>query len=343
MNENYRVFYPDKRRIGYVVLIGTLIALVVALVALTIAFFKDSIPNGAGIITITEIIAGIAVLLIASVLVIRVLIALPSMRYELRDDALYLIVGPWKDRIPYESIKDVSVEYLVINPLSSFRMPGVALFNVYYLNEGTVRMYSTHASKDVMLIKTQNKKYGVSPENPEEFIAALQNKIKQHKASYNISTEPKTANKNNYAEKRSGSEIISWIIVAVFFALGIYFYPRMPARIAVHWSSSGAANGYLPKLIGMFFTPLLFALFNLLPLAFLKDSPLEYRAKFKSRYYNVMLVILGIGLFAYAYQILYNAGIKMSFYNFNTILTAGIVISIIAEIILFRRGNTFKE
>ncbi|MGB9809675.1 MAG: hypothetical protein ACPLSA_06530, partial [Caldanaerobacter sp.] len=62
---------------------------------------------------------------IVSILAIIVLLSLPHMRYELRDDALYLIMGPWSDKISYNEIIDVSVKDLVLNPLSSFRMPGV--------------------------------------------------------------------------------------------------------------------------------------------------------------------------------------------------------------------------
>jgi len=63
---------------------------------------------------------------------------------------------------------------LVFGPLSSFRMPGVAVFNVSYSDEGVVRMYSTHALKDVILITTANGyKYGISPADPEGFLAAL--------------------------------------------------------------------------------------------------------------------------------------------------------------------------
>jgi len=229
------------------------------------------------------------------------------MRYELRDDALYLIIGPWKNRIPYNKIIDVTVKYLVLNPLSSFRMPGVALFNVRYSDEGTVRMYSTHALNDVVLIKTLNKKYGISPKDENGFIAALQSKIKNHGVvKVKTSEEVGLMGKESQTKRFSVVEIIVWLIVVASFIVGIYFYPRLPQKIAVHWDTSGNVNGYLPKFLGIFLSLFLFTLISLLPIVIPKGSSQESYRRFRFRYYLAMLIVLSVLFFAYIYMLLWN-------------------------------------
>lgn len=227
------VFYADDRKLGFWILLAMFIGLIVCLWALypvTKIAFTDR-----NFLLLVVIIPGIVILIVSAVQTPIVLFSLSHMRYELRDDALYLIIGPWKDRIPYDEIVDVTVKDLVVNPLASFRIPGLALFDVEYSDEGTVRMYSTHALKDVVLIKTLNKKYGISPKDEEGFIAALRSKIENHRVVKVEASEKIGFIGSEFQTKRfSVAEIIVWLIVVASFVVGIYFYPRLPQKIAVH-------------------------------------------------------------------------------------------------------------
>jgi uncharacterized membrane protein len=344
MNDNYMVFYPDKKRLGFLSLFITFVVCTFAGALLLFRLFSVAIPEGSDIFTFITISLAIIVLVIALVLILIVLLSLPSMHYELGDDALYLIIGPWSDRVPYNEIIDITVKDLVLNPLASFRMPGLALFNVRYSDEGTVRMYSTHSLNDVVLIKTLKKKYGISPKDENGFIAALQSKIKNHGVvKVKTSEEGGLIGKESQTKRFSVVEIIVWLIVVASFIVGIYFYYRLPQRIAVHWNASGNVNGYLPKFLGIFLSPFLFTLLSLLPTIIPKGSSQESYKKFRFKYYLVMLVVFSVLFFAYIYMLLWNIGVKMNFNIFFPILITGIVISIIVQLILFRRIGVPKK
>ncbi len=333
-----QVFYPERKWIGFLML------LIFLLVFAAIIFFclKTLIisPNILNLIVITP---GLVIVSIVFFPALIAFFSLPSMRYELRDDALYLIIGPWRDRIPYNEIVDISVKDLVLNPLSSFRFPGLALFNVAYSDEGTVRMYSTHALKDVVLIKTLNKKYGISPKDEEGFINALRSKIETFKdVKTSIPGKSEYTNKEILPKKWSFVEIIVWLIVAASFIVGIYFYPRLPERIAVHWSASGNVNGYLPKFIGIFLIPFSSFILTLIPVLVPSGSKESY-INMKIKYYIGILVVLSVLFFAYIYMLLWNIGVKMNFHIFSTILITGIVISIIVQLIVFKKTHPSQD
>jgi len=333
------VFYPGDKKTGFWSLIIILICLIACLwtiyPATKIAFVHRDF------VILAVIIPAIVILVLGALQILIVLFSLPHMRYELRDDALYLIIGPWKDKVCYDEIISITVKDLVLNPLSSFRLPGVALLDVAYSDEGTVRMYSTHALKDVVLIKTLNKKYGISPKDEEGFIAALQSKIKNHGVVKVKTSEEVGVIGKEYQPKRfSVVEIIVWLIVVASFIVGIYFYPRLPRKIVVHWDVSGNVNGYLSKFPVIFLIPLLFMLISLIPIAISKESVQESFNKFRFKYYFVMLVVFSVLLFAYLYTLLWNIGVKMNFNIFFPILITGIIISIIVQLILFKKGKS---
>jgi uncharacterized membrane protein len=59
------------------------------------------------------------------------------------------------------------------------------------------------------------------------------------------------------------------LIVLLGFILGLIFLPFLPNEVAVHWSGNGVADGYLPKFLGVFLSPmlgvLLFFLLEVIP------------------------------------------------------------------------------
>src|SRR5205807_1670460 len=89
----------------------------------------------------------------------------PTMRYELDRQALTLVFGPiihW--RIPLREIRQVELKDLTMSIWAATRLPGIALFTVYYSNVGLVRMCATRASKRIVLTRTAKATYGVTPD-----------------------------------------------------------------------------------------------------------------------------------------------------------------------------------
>jgi hypothetical protein len=97
-----------------------------------------------------------------------------TMRYILTIDAVEIRAGRSLRRIPFKDIVRVEVVNLAFNAISSFRLPGLALYDVLYSDEGIVTMFSTHALRDVVLIETaDHHKYGISPKDEVEFVSDL--------------------------------------------------------------------------------------------------------------------------------------------------------------------------
>jgi hypothetical protein len=104
----------------------------------------------------------------------------PAMRYEIEGRRLILSYGPLlRYTIEIGQIKSIRRRNLSISPLSSFRFPGLAIFGVPYREIGTVKMCATAAGTDILLIETESTKYGLTPENEEEFVKELRARMGQ--------------------------------------------------------------------------------------------------------------------------------------------------------------------
>ncbi|MBP9043317.1 MAG: hypothetical protein KBG49_07495 [Spirochaetes bacterium] len=105
----------------------------------------------------------------------------PTMRYEFRQDALYLIYGPVKRKIDYKDIVSVIKANLKYDFSSTgWKLPGYALFSIYYVDRGYVWMCATRLLNDILLITTaQNKLFGVTPQDEKGFISELEKRTQK--------------------------------------------------------------------------------------------------------------------------------------------------------------------
>ena len=51
--------------------------------------------------------------------------------------------------------------------------------------------------------------------------------------------------------------IITMVIVLLPIVFGLIYYDALPKQVAIHFSLTGIANGFCPKAIGVFATPLI--------------------------------------------------------------------------------------
>lgn len=114
-----------------------------------------------------------------STLFIILIFTYHTLRYEFKEDHLLLIYGPFKDKIFYKDIISWENKDLEFNPISSLRLPGISLFNCLFSNEGKVRMYGTSMGSKVLLIYTNKRKYGITPQNESEFVEELEKRVKE--------------------------------------------------------------------------------------------------------------------------------------------------------------------
>jgi membrane protein YdbS with pleckstrin-like domain len=101
-----------------------------------------------------------------------------TMRYILTTDAVGICAGRHLRCIPFKDTVRVEVVDLAFNLVSSYRLPGLAVYDVTYSDEGIMTMFSTHALKDVVLVETaDHHKYGISPEDEVEFMGDLRSRL----------------------------------------------------------------------------------------------------------------------------------------------------------------------
>ncbi|RKX97660.1 MAG: hypothetical protein DRP55_08800 [Spirochaetes bacterium] len=99
----------------------------------------------------------------------------PTMRYELRDDGLHLICGPFKEKINYKEIRRIFEKDLKYDISSTgWKIPGYALFKIFYKDLGWVKMYSTRVLKNILIIETFNGNlFGITPKEKNRFLLSL--------------------------------------------------------------------------------------------------------------------------------------------------------------------------
>jgi hypothetical protein len=98
----------------------------------------------------------------------------PTMCYELDQDHLTLRYGPVLNyKIPLHEIHTIRRRNLSLTIWSTIRFPGIALFKVPYSDVGNVKMCATSALNNILLIETENEKYGLTPADEEAFVAAI--------------------------------------------------------------------------------------------------------------------------------------------------------------------------
>jgi hypothetical protein len=107
------------------------------------------------------------------------LLIYPTMRYELRTDALWLICGPFHWKIPYSEIKEIIKTDLRYHPTSTgWKLPGYTIGKVYYADRGNVRMCATGMCKNIILIKTDEGLFGLTPRDETRFILSLKARLR---------------------------------------------------------------------------------------------------------------------------------------------------------------------
>jgi hypothetical protein len=103
----------------------------------------------------------------------------PTIRYELGPDELVLRFGPMRYPVRLAEIDQVVKKDLAVSMWSSMRLPGFAVFTVYYSDEGNVLMCATRAAKDIVLIRAGKRKYGITPLEEQEFLEDLLGRLKR--------------------------------------------------------------------------------------------------------------------------------------------------------------------
>lgn len=110
------------------------------------------------------------------------------------------------------------------------------------------------------------------------------------------------------------SEIIVILIILISFAVGIYFYPQMPDRVASHWNSQGKVDGYMSKFWGLFLMPIISLVMFLFFLIIPRIDPLRANIEKFRKYFDWFIVLIMVFLFyLYLLTIAWNLGFRFNF------------------------------
>ncbi len=104
-------------------------------------------------------------------------------------------------------------------------------------------------------------------------------------------------------------DVLPTFLAILPFLLGIVFYSQMPETMMTHWNAAGEPNGYLPKLYGLFFLPLISFGIYLLLIFIPRIDPLKKNIDaFKPRYMEFISLFLGFLLYVYILTLVANLG-----------------------------------
>ncbi|MFZ5814797.1 MAG: PH domain-containing protein [Bacillota bacterium] len=102
-----------------------------------------------------------------------------SLTYFLTEEALLITAGWNRIRLPYSEILQARIESPRGSPwkIMGAYMPGLYWGGFYWKAAGPrLRLYSTH-DKPLLLITTPRGTVGISPDQPERFLAELENRL----------------------------------------------------------------------------------------------------------------------------------------------------------------------
>ncbi len=108
-------------------------------------------------------------------------------------------------------------------------------------------------------------------------------------------------------------EIAIILIIVVSFAIGGYFYPQMPERVASHWNAQGQVDGYMSKFWGLFLMPFISIGMALLLVFIPRIDPLKANIeKFKLYYYRFVTLIMVFFFYLYLLTIFWNLDLRFN-------------------------------
>jgi len=109
------------------------------------------------------------------------------------------------------------------------------------------------------------------------------------------------------------STIAVLVIILISIAVGIYFYPKMPSKMASHWNINGEVNGYMPRFWALFMMPIISVVMFLMFIIIPKIDPLKKNVKKFRKYFDAFIVLMIVFLmYLHFLTLAWNLGYKFS-------------------------------
>ncbi len=106
-------------------------------------------------------------------------------------------------------------------------------------------------------------------------------------------------------------------MIVLSCAVGIYFFPQMPDKMASHWNFRGQVDDYMPKFWGLFLMPIISLAMFLMFLAIPRIDPLKANIDKFRKYFDIFIVLIILFLFyIYLLSIVWNLGFEFNMTRF---------------------------
>ena len=130
--------------------------------------------------------------------------------------------------------------------------------------------------------------------------------------------------------------LVNLVLIALMFALGLFFYGSLPDTIASHWNAAGQVDGYMSKSRVLFMPVLvlvLYGFFLLIP----KIDPLRSNImKFRGYYDKFIFVFIFFMLYVYCITLALNMGYDVSI---NVLITPALAAIIFYSGVLMEKSS----
>ncbi len=105
------------------------------------------------------------------------LIIYPKIQYRFDDNELIFTCGPFKKKILYSEIKKAFQRNFNSVPVCvGLNFPGFAITNANFADYGKITLWATRWNKNITVIETTTKSYGITPINEAYFLEILKEK-----------------------------------------------------------------------------------------------------------------------------------------------------------------------
>ena len=106
---------------------------------------------------------------------------------------------------------------------------------------------------------------------------------------------------------------IAIIVISFIMAFAVYQSPCFPEMMVSHWNMQSQADGYMPKLWGIFLMPIMSAFLFLLFVFLPKTDPLKENYQGFRRYYDgFIFLVIAFLFYPYLLTILWNYGLRFN-------------------------------
>ena len=112
------------------------------------------------------------------------------------------------------------------------------------------------------------------------------------------------------SEMRRAVQFSMMIIVAQLI-VGVYLYPQMEERVAIHWGLSGDADGYGSKFLGLFLAPIISAVIFPLFLVLPRIDPSRGIQRFRGGYDWFVLGFVAFMAYVHGVTLAWNLGLRL--------------------------------